>query len=94
MAKSRKKTTKAAKKRRPARTKRVKVSKRMAGTRKAKAKRKTAAPRRASRTTPRKKKPKGIVDQMASTMQKVVEAAEETSEMRQRMGARGGLSEG
>jgi hypothetical protein len=85
MAKTRrkKKTAKAARKKRPARAKSVRVSKRMTG------KPKKGGLRRVAQRKPRKR-PKGIV----GTVQTVVDAAQEASEMRERMGTRGGLSEG
>lgn len=90
MAKSRKKTAKTARKKRPARAKSVKVSRRTAASRtrqKAKSARKT--PRRTRRTTPA-----GLVDQVTGTVQNVVDATKEAFDMRERMTARGPLGEG
>ena len=90
MAKSRKKAARTARKKRPTRAKRTKMSRRMIGRRKVKT-RKTAAPRPAKRAA---RKPKGVIDQMAAAIQKMADVAQETQEMRQRMGTRGGLAEG
>jgi hypothetical protein len=89
MAKSRKKTAKTARKKRPARAKRMKMSRQMIGRRKTKSTRKTARrPKRA------KSKRTGIVDRLTDTVQDMVDAAKEASAMREKMGSRGGLSEG